>query len=544
MKEEISKYSSDFPSEFANWLDSEDIQYERSSNLGYQTFDLLEKPDLKVSCITLNQAASESHLLQVDQSHTVPVCDNYAVRLWEDIWRRKTEIVKSSIRAQLGRSIRIAGRLTRIARIDKPTADEFLEKNHLNGTTSARYRFGLFLPKKYFNRLPSHFTYPEGSEQLLVAVATFAAPRIFDKGGTPYKSGELIRLASLLHTTIIGGLSKLVGHFAEKYETDDVMTYVDRDWSPVASFSKSGFELAGSKPPAEFAIDRISFERYPLHRIDNKILYALADRLVRIQNGGSFKYVARYKKTTETPAFVPRSFQRNACFLPYDIIFVVGPTASGKTALSVRIAYEIGAEIISLDSRQIYKGMDIGTGKDLFEYRIDGKDIPYHLIDYLEPGTRYSVHRFVEDFSGVYESLRSRKMPIVACGGSGLYIEAVLNRLATPGPDKALPSVLIIGLNPDVSVRRDRIDKRLKKRLEDGLVEEVKGLIEQGVSESDLIHYGLEYKYVTFFLQNKISYEAMLASLGNEIRRFSKRQVTFLKKIEKSGHLIHWLQRP
>ncbi|ODS81190.1 MAG: hypothetical protein ABS46_12150 [Cytophagaceae bacterium SCN 52-12] len=223
---------------------------------------------------------------------------------------------------------------------------------------------------------------------------------------------------------------------------------------------------------------------------------------------------------------------------PYDLVVVAGPTASGKTSLAVRIAYELGGEIISLDSRQVFKGMDIGSGKDLNEYRIDGQDIPYHLVDILPAGTPYNVHQFKSDFREVFRSLLEKKKPVIACGGSGLYLQAVLNMLTEM--DKA-PSILIIGLNPPAETRRKRIRVRLLKRLEEGMVEEVKRLIGGGVPEEVLIGYGLEYKYITLYIQGKLPYEKMVSSLLSEIVRFSKRQMTFLKKIERSGYTIHWL---
>jgi tRNA dimethylallyltransferase len=535
--------TSSFAMNFAEWLTSEGFSYHLAHEEHRHSFDLLDKPGVQVICIDLAfyQTPDNDPPVADQPPGNLTTCS--PILLHEDVWQRHPNIVRSRIRAQLGVSQRIAARWTKIERLDKPTADAFLEANHLNGSPKARYRFGLFLPARYFPRcLTADFQANPIEEKLLVAVATFAAPRTFDKDGVAHKSGELIRFASLLNTTVVGGVSKLVDHFAAQYQTDDVMTYVDREWSNGTSFASSGFEVADYKPPTSFVVDRITYDRYALHRIDNKLLYGLADRLVKVSNAGSTKLLRRYTQKTDLQP-PPKSARPSSPSLPpYDVIFVVGPTASGKTALAVRLAYEIGGEIISLDSRQIFRGMDLGTGKDLHEYQIDDRPIPYHLIDIEDPGTPYSVHHFTRDFQIVYARLREQGKPIIACGGSGLYIESVLNVLTQAKASVSPPSLLIIGLHPPTAVRRERIFKRLQSRLKAGLVEEVKRLREEGVAESTLIHYGLEYKYITLFLQGTLTYKEMVVSLGNEIVRFSKRQMTFLKKIERSGYVISWLK--
>lgn len=283
----------------------------------------------------------------------------------------------------------------------------------------------------------------------------------------------------------------------------------------------------------------------------------------------------------------------------------MGPTACGKTALAVSLAAKIGGEIISADSRQVYRGMDIGTGKDLSEYRVDGKQIPYHLIDIEEAGQKYNLFRFQEDFNAAYEDITSRGVQPILCGGTGLYMEAVLkgyalspvpqddnlrkklstrplgelkelliwlkgrngsamhnetdvdtvsravraieiefHNLRHPVDTRRVPAVgsLIVGLDVDRDVRRERITARLKARLEEGMVEEVRGLLEKdGITKEDLMYYGLEYKYVTAYVVGEMSYEDMFNQLEIAIHQFAKRQMTWFRGMERRGFNIHWL---
>lgn len=287
------------------------------------------------------------------------------------------------------------------------------------------------------------------------------------------------------------------------------------------------------------------------------------------------------------------------------MITILGPTACGKTALAVSLAAKMGGEIISADSRQVYRGMDIGTGKDLSEYQMDGKQIPYHLIDIEEAGQKYNLFRFQEDFNAAYEDITSRGVQPILCGGTGLYMEAVLKGYAlSPVPQddnlrkklstrslgelkelliwlKArngsamhnetdvdtvsravraieiefhnlrhsvdtlrVPAVgsLIVGLDVDRDVRRERITARLKARLEEGMVEEVRGLLEKnGITKEDLMYYGLEYKYVTAYVVGEMSYEDMFNQLEIAIHQFAKRQMTWFRGMERRGFNIHWL---
>ena len=287
------------------------------------------------------------------------------------------------------------------------------------------------------------------------------------------------------------------------------------------------------------------------------------------------------------------------------MITILGPTATGKTQLAAELAANIDAEIISADSRQVYRRMDIGTGKDLGDYVVQGKCVPYHLIDICEPGTRYNVYEYQKDFIDAYNDITTRGKKVVLCGGTGLYLEAVLrgyrlspvpqndnlrqrlegkaleelttileelkrkngaimhNRtdvdtaqrairaieieeyyLEHPVPDRAFPKInsVVIGVDIDREERRKRITRRLKQRLEEGMIEEVKGLIDSGIPPENLIYYGLEYKYVTEHLMGKTTYQEMFKLLEIAIHQFAKRQMTWFRGMEKRGVNIHWLQ--
>lgn len=286
------------------------------------------------------------------------------------------------------------------------------------------------------------------------------------------------------------------------------------------------------------------------------------------------------------------------------MITILGPTASGKTSLAAALAYEIGGEIISADSRQVYRGMTIGTGKDLDDYSVNGHNIGYHLIDIAEPGDKYNIYEYQRDFHKVYSELMQRNVRPILCGGSGLYIESVLkgyslstvpqnpelrqslsgktldelteilidlkarnnsnmhNRsdvdtaqrairaieiemynLQHPAQNRQFPPVesVIIGVDIDRESRRKRITERLKERLQHGLVEEVKGLIDSGLSAESLIYYGLEYKFVTEYVIGKLSRDEMFRSLEIAIHQFAKRQMTWFHGMERRGFTINWI---
>lgn len=278
------------------------------------------------------------------------------------------------------------------------------------------------------------------------------------------------------------------------------------------------------------------------------------------------------------------------------VIVILGPTASGKTALAVKIAKEIDAEIISADSRQVYRQMDIGTGKDLSEYG----DVPYHLINICDPGQKYHLGQFIEDFQQIYQSLLQLKKRIILCGGTGLYIQSVIqgNKYAQipsqPGFKEALYQFekdellyrlakynkpndlfidlstkkriirgieilewlnnhpeplrsngnldsLLIGLNPDVDLRREKISKRLNQRIDEGLISEVQALLTSGISHAELQYYGLEYKYISKYLLGELSYDNFYKKLETEIHRYARRQMTYFRKMEKDGIIINWV---
>ncbi len=233
-----------------------------------------------------------------------------------------------------------------------------------------------------------------------------------------------------------------------------------------------------------------------------------------------------------------------------DLIVVLGPTASGKTRYAVSLAERLGGEILSADSRQVYRGMDIGTGKDLAEYG----SIPYHLIDIAEPGTQYNVWQFQQDFLRAYADIRARGAVPVLCGGTGMYINAVTRgydfseKTPLSAAREALPregfpqKPFFIGTLVDRDTRNARIDARLDARLQEGMVEEIRGLLERGVPAEVLISYGLEYKFVTLYLQGILSFEEMRIQLATAIHQFAKRQMTWFRGMERSGALIHWVE--
>jgi len=255
----------------------------------------------------------------------------------------------------------------------------------------------------------------------------------------------------------------------------------------------------------------------------------------------------------------PEEVLRGFLDAEFDLICVMGPTASGKTRYAVRLANEFnalrrkwgsspneaGCEIISADSRQVYRGMDIGTGKDLAEY--DG--IPYHLIDVADPGDGYNVFRFKKEFDEAKKSILERGGIPILCGGTGLYISAVTCGYGFDGEKKPLSSVrentgagtYFIGTLVSREVRCERIDRRLDARLEEGMIEEIAGLLKNVPAET-LISYGLEYKFVTLYLLGQLSREEMRLQLATAIHQFAKRQMTWLRGMERSGVRIHWVE--
>lgn len=283
----------------------------------------------------------------------------------------------------------------------------------------------------------------------------------------------------------------------------------------------------------------------------------------------------------------------------YDMITVLGPTACGKTQLAVALADRLGGEILSADSRQVYRGMDIGTGKDLCDYELNGKTIPYHLIDIADAGTKYNVYEFQGDFLKAFNDVVLRDRLPIMCGGTGLYLESILKsyRLIpvpenpglreslkgkslaelteilkgyktlhnttdvdtskrairaieieecyrnTPVSAQEFPNIrsLVVGIDIDRDLRRERISKRLRQRLEDGMIDEVKSLLDSGIPAEDLIYYGLEYKYVTLYLTGQLEYRYMEKELEVAIHQFAKRQMTWFRGMEKRGIHVEWI---
>lgn len=283
----------------------------------------------------------------------------------------------------------------------------------------------------------------------------------------------------------------------------------------------------------------------------------------------------------------------------YDLITILGPTASGKTSFACRLAYELETEIISGDSRQVYRGMDIGTGKDLDDYIVDGNPVKYHLIDIKDAGYKYNIFEYQHDFHYAYTNIRAKDRLPVLCGGSGLYIESVLKgynlinvpenkelrkklesknleelttilasykdlhnstdvdtaqrairaieieeyKKANPTDCNEYPPInsLILGVDVDRELRRERITRRLKTRLKEGMIEEVQGLLDKGISAENLLYYGLEYKFVTQYLIKELSYKEMFSQLEIAIHQFAKRQMTWFRGMEKRGLQIRWI---
>ncbi len=283
----------------------------------------------------------------------------------------------------------------------------------------------------------------------------------------------------------------------------------------------------------------------------------------------------------------------------YNLITILGPTASGKTTLATHFCHSTDGEIISADSRQVYRKMDLGTGKDIAEYQINGKHIPYHLIDIAEPGYKYNVYEFQKHFVEAFYTIHSRNKIPVLCGGSGLYIEAVIkgyelisvpenielrndlekksfdelvsilktyrplhNQTDTCNLKRLLRAIeieeymsrkktnysnfpnidnIIFGVRFPRQQERLRITDRLKSRLKEGLIDEVKGLLDSGVAVTDMLYYGLEYKWVTLYLIDQVGYNTMFEKLNTAIHQFAKRQMTWFRRMEKNGLTINWI---
>jgi tRNA dimethylallyltransferase len=232
--------------------------------------------------------------------------------------------------------------------------------------------------------------------------------------------------------------------------------------------------------------------------------------------------------------------------MKYDLLTILGPTASGKTAVAAHVCAHILGEVISADSRQVYRGMDIGTGKDIGDYKVGEMAISYHLIDIIDAGGRYNVSLFQNDFISAYNDIRRRGKFPVLCGGSGMYIEAVVKGYELNPAGKSTSSSpairnLYVGLSVPRDLRRERITARLHQRLKEGMVDEVRHLLQAGVTEEDLLYYGLEYKYIIWYLTGKLSYNNMVERLNAAIHQFAKRQMTWFRGMERKGANVHWI---
>lgn len=226
----------------------------------------------------------------------------------------------------------------------------------------------------------------------------------------------------------------------------------------------------------------------------------------------------------------------------FDLITILGPTASGKTLLAAALAHSLGGEVISADSRMVFRGMTIGTGKDLADYVVDGQAVPYHLIDILNPGDRFNVYEFQCAFQNAYMDITARGKVPVLCGGTGLYIESVLRSYELGAVRFPERRSLTIGVHIDRDQRREKITRRLKARLEESMVEEVRSLLKTVPAEV-LLRYGLEYKFVTLYCLGELSYEAMFNQLEIAIHQFAKRQMTWFRGMEeRRGLPIHWVE--
>jgi hypothetical protein len=240
--------------------------------------------DLNSQSTPENVSASEIAELYAEQS-SLRAAGIAVVTLWEDVWYAKKEIVKSRISAILGISQRIPGRVTEARKIDRPTAADFLEENHLQGVVSSKIRYGLFLPERYYRVLDADYQMDRTAKECLVAVATFSHPRTFEREGNPFRSYELTRFANLKNTTVVGGFDKLLHAFTSDYLPGDIMTYADLEWSDGASYRRLGFEAVSDKGPICFRVDPLTNTRYPENRASGH------DKLIKVYNEGSRKFV-------------------------------------------------------------------------------------------------------------------------------------------------------------------------------------------------------------------------------------------------------------
>lgn len=303
MQEPLSAtFKGTFKQQFCNWLSSSGFAFQASedSNGFSTTIQIQKEEQLLIQVVLVNleawqQAGSVEHWIEtIEKINATRESGARCVIIWEDFWHRREVIVKSRLNAMLGMSQKIAARLTQVRRIDQHLAAPFLEKNHLNGSVSAKTRYGLFLPKRYFRVLNQHFDFDSKADELLVAVATFSAPRVFQRPQGPFRSFEMVRFASLLHTNVSGGLDKLLTAFIRDKNPDDIMTYADLEWSEGAGYAKLGFEKMSQTDPMPFLVrnDKERISHFSSNEID-------AVPATLVYNAGSVKFV----KTLWKPAY-------------------------------------------------------------------------------------------------------------------------------------------------------------------------------------------------------------------------------------------------
>ncbi|MCE7064884.1 hypothetical protein [Dyadobacter sp. CY326] len=298
MQSAITSMSSEaFKQQFCNWLEAMHLQFAQVQNVGELATELAVFKDgtllMNIMLITLadwQHVQAQMWQLTVDKAILLRERGTRCVIVWEDYWLKNPAIVQSRLNAMLGKSQKIPARLTQVRRIDQADAADFLQTNHLNGSVSAKSRYGLFLPKRYFRVIGNDFQFDDEADELLVAVATFSAPRVFQRVEGPFRSFEMVRFASLLHTNVSGGLDKLLTAFTREKNPDDLMTYADLEWSEGAGYAKLGFARISQTAPMTFILDLKNMTRHA------KTADLDPNATISVQNAGSIKFVKTLAK--------------------------------------------------------------------------------------------------------------------------------------------------------------------------------------------------------------------------------------------------------